>query len=142
MEALMRLSLFAASLALVAALPACSKSSSFPDATRDAAALRAGFISIAPLAVAEKAKVLAPLAEKDAPALVTRLEAMTPPPSLAECHADSLAGARRAAGAMKDLLLVYRQTQNDDAGPRAIASARNIDEGLTQLEAALAACGK
>jgi hypothetical protein len=138
----MRISLVAASLALVTLLPACSKSASFPDATRDAAALRAGFISIAPLDIAEKAKVLAPFADKDAPSLVARLEAMTPSPAQAACHADSLSGARRVAGAMKDLLKVYRGTNGADAGPRAIASARNIDEGLTQLEDALHACSK
>jgi hypothetical protein len=118
----------------------CAKSASFPDAARDAAGVRLCFESLAPVEIPEKAKLLAPCAEKSGPALVARLEAMDPPGDKVDCHADALAGARRAVGAMQDLLKVYRR--NTDTGTRAVASARNIDEGLTQLEGALAACTK
>ena len=135
----MRLTLCALSLALVT-LPACAKTAAFPDAARQTAALRACFVSIAPVDVPEKARLLAPCADKDGPALIAALEAMDPPAGKVDCHADALAGARRAVGAMQDLLKVYRR--NSDRGTRAVASARNIDQGLTQLEDALAACTK
>ncbi len=126
--------------AAIAALPGCARTASFPEAGKDAAALRQCFVSLAPVDVPEKAKLLAPCAEKDGPALVARLQALEPRPDQVDCHADALAGARRAVGAMQDLLKVYRR--NTDTGTRAIASARNIDEGLTQLEGALATCTK
>ena len=118
----------------------CAKSASFPDASKEAAALRQCFESVAPGDVPEKIKVLAPCAEKSGPALVARLEALDPAADKVDCHADALAGARRAVGAMQDLLKVYHR--NTDTGTRAIASARNIDEGLTQLESALAVCAR
>ncbi len=133
----MRLSVVIVPLALVA-LSACSRSASFPEAAKDAAALRQCFVSLAPVDVPEKARLLAPCAEKDGPALVARLEALEPAADKVDCHADALAGARRAVGALQDMLKVYRR--NTDRGTRAVASARNIDEGLTQLEGALAAC--
>jgi hypothetical protein len=95
---------------------------------------------VSKLEIAEKADVLAPCAEKSGPALIAQLEWIEPKPPQAECHADALAGARRAVGAMQDLLKVYRRTKGNDAGPRALASARNVDEGLTQLQHALHIC--
>jgi hypothetical protein len=135
----MRSSLIVA-LALVT-LPACSTSSSVPDARKAAAALRQCFESIAPVDVPEKAKLLAPCAEKDGPALIASLEKATPTAPQVDCHADGLAGARRAVGAMQDMLKVYRRNA-DDTGRRAVAAARNVDQGLTQLEAAIADCTK
>jgi hypothetical protein len=131
----MRLSLVAAAVAAVA-LAGCTNTVS--DARQTTAALRQCFVSVAPLEVPEKAKVLAPCAEKEGPALIATLEKAEPTPAQVDCHADALAGARRAVGAMQDLLKIYRR--NSDTGTRAIASARNIDQGLTQLENAVAAC--
>ena len=125
---------------LLGVVAGCAKGASFGDAKNDAAALRRCFESLAPGEIPEKAKLLAPSAEKSGPALVSRLEAIEPAADKVDCHADALAGARRAVGAMQDLLKVYRR--NTDTGTRAVASARNIDQGLTQLEDALAACTK
>jgi hypothetical protein len=125
-------------LLTVTAAAGCAKSAGFTDAKTEAAALRRGFESIAPLEIADKAKALEPFAEKRAPALVAALEKITPPTQKAGCHADALAGARRASGAMRDLLKVYRDNTLD----LAIASARNVDEGLTQLESALDLCSR
>jgi hypothetical protein len=133
----MRLSMVALALAAVA-LPACTNS--VADSRQATTALRQCFVSIAPVDVPEKAKLLAPCAEKSGPALIATLEKAEPTPAQAECHADALAGARRAVGAMQDLLKVYRDKR--DLGARAIASARNIDQGLTQLEDAVARCTK
>lgn len=134
----MRLLALSLRLAAAAALPACAKSSSFADAAKEAAALRQCFVAVAPVDIPDKARLLAPCAEKSGPALVARLEALEPAADQVDCHADALAGARRAVGAMQDLLKVYRR--NTDTGTRAIASARNIDQGLSQLESALAVC--
>ena len=136
----MRMSLVTVSLAL-AALPACTSTMS-SEPTRAVVELRHCFEAVAPLDVGEKAKVLAPCAEEKGPALLAQLESIEPKPAQAECHADALAGARRAVGAMQDLLKVYRRAKGADAGPRAIASARNVDEGLTQLQRALAVCSQ
>ncbi|HEY2748134.1 MAG TPA: hypothetical protein VGL86_26100 [Polyangia bacterium] len=134
----MRMSLVALPLALVA-LPACTSTMS-SDPTHVAVELRHCFEAVAPLDVADKAKVLAPCAEEKGPALIAQLESVEPRAPQADCHADALAGARRAVGAMQDLLKVYRRAKGNDAGPRAIASARNIDQGLTQLQDALRIC--
>lgn len=133
----MRLSLVGVTLA---AVTLCGCTNTVSDSRQATAALRQCFVSIAPLDIPEKAKVLAPCAEKDGPALIATLERAEPTPPQVDCHADALAGARRAVGAMQDLLKVYRR--NTDTGTRAVASARNIDQGLTQLEEAVAACTK
>ena len=133
----MRPSVLVGMFALVT-LPACSNR--VADSRQATAALRQCFVSIAPLDVPEKAKVLAPCAEKDGPALIAALEQAEPTPPQVDCHADALAGARRAVGAMQDLLKVYRR--NSDTGTRAVACARNIDQGLTLLEDAVARCTK
>ena len=135
----MRMYVIAVTVALTT-LPACSRSASVPDVRKEAAALRQCFVSIAPFDVPEKAKLLAPCAEKDGPALIAALEKGEPTPAQVDCHADALAGARRAVGAMQDMLKVYRR--NTDTGMRAVAAARNVDQGLTQLEDAIAACTK
>ncbi|HEX8952661.1 MAG TPA: hypothetical protein VF945_12485 [Polyangia bacterium] len=136
----MRLSAVAAVSLALAALPACSSTTSMPDVRTATAALRQCFVSIAPLEVPGKAKVLAPCAEKDGPALIAALEKGEPTPPQVDCHADALAGARRAVGAMQDLLKIYRR--NTDTGTRAVAAARNVDQGLTLLESAVADCTK
>jgi hypothetical protein len=134
----MRMSLVGVPIAVLA-LSACTSTES-SDPTRVAVDLRRCFEAVSTIEIEEKAKVLAPCAEKTGPALIAQLEWIEPKPQQANCHADALAGARRAVGAMQDLLTVYRHTKGNDAGPRAIASARNIDEGLTQLQHALAIC--
>ncbi len=119
-------------------LAGCSGAANMPDAGKSAAALRHCFESVAPVDVPEKAKLLAPCAEESGPALIAALEKGHPTERQADCHADALAGARRAVGAMQDLLKIYRR--GPDQGYRAIPSARNIDQGLTQLEDALKIC--
>ena len=94
----MRTSVLAGMLALVT-LPACSNR--VADSRQATAALRQCFVSIAPLDVPEKAKVLAPCAEKDGPALIAALEQAEPTPPQVDCHADALAGARRAVGTIR-----------------------------------------
>ena len=116
---------------------ACSGTSAFPDAQNEAAGLRACFQSIPPLPVADKGKKLAPCAEQDGPKLIAHLEALVPSDRQAECHADALAGARQAVGAMQDLIRIYHRAGGDYMG---VAAARNVDNGLTTLQRALAAC--
>lgn len=125
-------------LTTMVALGGCTSAANMPDAARATAALRQCFVSIAPVDVPEKAKILAPCAEKSGPALIAALEKGRPTERQADCHADALAGARRAVGAMQDLLKIYRS--GPDQGFRAIPSARNIDQGLTQLEDAIKIC--
>jgi hypothetical protein len=124
--------------ALVVLAAGCSSAAKMPDAAKATAALRQCFESVAPVEVPEKARLLAPCAEQSGPALIAALEKGQPTPRQADCHADALAGARRAVGAMQDLLKIYRR--GPESGARAIASARNIDQGLTQLEDALKIC--
>ena len=121
----MRISFIAASLAAVA-LAGCTNT--VADSRQATAALRQCFVSIAPVDVPEKAKVLAPCAEKVGPALIATLEKAEPTQPQVDCHADALAGARRAVGAMQDLLKIYRR--NGRTRLRAPSpSARNIDRG-------------
>jgi len=115
----------------------CSSTAAFPDAQNEAASLRVCFRSIAPLPVADKGKKLAPCAEQGGPKLIAHLEALTPSDRQAECHADALAGARQAVGAMQDLVKIYHRAGDDYMG---VAAARSVDRGLTTLEQALALC--
>ena len=87
----------------------CSSATNLPDAAKATAALRQCFESVAPVDVPDKARLLAPCAEQSGPALIAALEKGQPTPRQFDCHADALAGARRAVGAMQDLLKIYRR---------------------------------
>jgi hypothetical protein len=102
--------------------------------------VRSGFFAIAPLDPAKKGPALAPYAD-EAAKLVARLEALTPPASLAGCHSDALDGARRATASLNDMLRLYRIQAETEIGPRVTSAARHVDNGLSELETALVQCG-
>jgi hypothetical protein len=136
---------FMITICLAAALPAYANrtgfSSAMTEVQKQTRTVRDGFSGIAQLEVAQKGAALAPHADHAA-SVVTRLEGLTPPPASAACYSDALDGARRAAASMQDMLRIYRDG-GGDAGfaPRITSAARHVDDGLTELEHALTACG-
>lgn len=125
----------------------CARSAGFVDevaaARAQAAALRSGFVAVAPLEPAQKGPALRKTVEAAGKPLLARLTALKAPADHAACAADALGGARRSVGAMEDMVELYDAGGFDDLfGARIVASARNADEGLTTVEERLRDCSR
>lgn len=144
-EAAIRSLFVPALVAGLVTLPACHSSSGFTDGMQAVAqattALETCFREkLPPAEPHEKGRVLEPCVEAAEKQILKRLESLKPPSEQAACYVDSLDGARRAVGSMKDMLVLYRDTTDPVFGALIVNFARTADDGLEALDKGLRAC--